>query len=406
MNTVTTITPSNTTDVTTHRRACLDWLRAGLATLVVLHHVALVYGAGAPFYYTEPPFGYHGTYRALVVFILVNQAWFMGAFFFISGILVPGSVDRKGTGMFLRGRVVRLGVPLLFFTFVLNPLAGLGIYAMPTELTGITGRFTWSLYPRFVGIGPMWFALLLLVFDTLYASLHAALRSGAPAGDAPTAGAAASNGERRRKTAVWLAALLFVVGLGALSFLWRLWIPLGRDVFGFPSLAYLPQYAAFFAVGVVAGRRQWLDYPPTRMGVFGAVAAAAALIVLFPVAFSGRPFSLELSEVLENALGGPHWQSAAYALFDSTFAAGVLVAAISALERLGRRGENVASALARLGYGVYVLHVVIVVGIAVLLRDFAAPPIVKFVAVSLLSVPTSFAAAFLLRRVPGVARVM
>lgn len=34
----------------------IDHLRAALVILVVLHHVAMVYGASAPFYYVEPPF--------------------------------------------------------------------------------------------------------------------------------------------------------------------------------------------------------------------------------------------------------------------------------------------------------------------------------------------------------------
>ena len=41
----------------TSRLFFIDNLRTGLAILVVLHHVAIVYGAILPlFYYMEPPF--------------------------------------------------------------------------------------------------------------------------------------------------------------------------------------------------------------------------------------------------------------------------------------------------------------------------------------------------------------
>ncbi len=79
----------------TSRLFFIDHLRASLVALVVLHHVALVYGAGAPFYYVEPPINDPLSFLVLLVFILVNQCWFMGAFFLFSGYFTPGSFDRK-----------------------------------------------------------------------------------------------------------------------------------------------------------------------------------------------------------------------------------------------------------------------------------------------------------------------
>ena len=101
----------------TSRLFFVDHLRAVLAILVVLHHVALVYGASVPgFYYIEPPFTSPGVinplaYLALLVFALFNQAWFMGAFFLLAGYFTPESFDRKGAGAFLMGKLVRLGIP-------------------------------------------------------------------------------------------------------------------------------------------------------------------------------------------------------------------------------------------------------------------------------------------------------
>ena len=58
----------------TSRLFFIDNLRVGLISLVVLHHVALVYGAGSPFYYAEPPFTDPLAFLVLLVFILVNQS--------------------------------------------------------------------------------------------------------------------------------------------------------------------------------------------------------------------------------------------------------------------------------------------------------------------------------------------
>jgi glucan biosynthesis protein C len=122
---------STTAIGTTARLYFIDYWRASLIILVVLHHIALVYGAGAPFYYVEPPTNDPLAYALLLLFILFNQSWFMGAFFLISGYFTAGSFDRKGAASFLKDRLLRLGIPLLVATFVLNPIAAIGIYRCP-----------------------------------------------------------------------------------------------------------------------------------------------------------------------------------------------------------------------------------------------------------------------------------
>jgi hypothetical protein len=60
--------------------------------------------------------------------MLMNQAFFMGCFFLLAGFFTPGSYDRKGGRSFLADRLLRLGVPLLIYEFVLGPLATLPVY--------------------------------------------------------------------------------------------------------------------------------------------------------------------------------------------------------------------------------------------------------------------------------------
>src|SRR5690349_10766753 len=123
----------------------LDHLRAALAILVVLHHLAVIYSAGAPFYYVEPPGPEDQLARVLlVVFLLVNQAYFMGCFFLISGYFTPGSFDRKGSGAFAKDRLLRLGIPLVMYVFVLSPIASIGLYQAPTSFAHLTPPFTWQ----------------------------------------------------------------------------------------------------------------------------------------------------------------------------------------------------------------------------------------------------------------------
>ena len=94
----------------------IDNLRIFLSLLVVAHHWALANGAPGDWYNGESNLGPFGT-LVLSQFVAVNQAFFMGFFFLISGYLVPNSYDRKGGRRFLKERAIRLGIPLIFYFF-------------------------------------------------------------------------------------------------------------------------------------------------------------------------------------------------------------------------------------------------------------------------------------------------
>ena len=65
---------------------------------------------------------------------------------------------------------------------------------------------------------------------------------------------------------------------------------------------------------------------------------------------------------------------------------------------LGRLDENV--------YGVYVIHVFVLVGLQSAIVDIALPALTKFAIVTVVGLIMSFGLAAALRRIPGVARVV
>jgi glucan biosynthesis protein C len=373
----------------------IDHLRAALVILVVLHHVSLVYGASVEgFYYLEPPFTDPNAFRNLLVFALANQAWFMGAFFLLAGYFTPGSFDRKGSGSFLKDRLIRLGIPLILFYFVLNPISRIGWWLMPASMTGITTPLTWQAYPRLLGLGPLWFVAMLLIFSFGYAVWRGLTRN--QTSDVPNESALPGYG--------WIG--IFVLALAVASYLVRIVIPLGESVSEFPTLAYLPQYLSFFVLGAVASRRDWLQRIPNSMGVVGFLVAAVAFVFLFPLAFSGQWFSLEITPALDNAMGNGHWQSAVYALWDSIFAVGLCLGLIPLFRRLFNGRSKLGSFLSRQGYTVYIIHIPIIVFLAYALRGIQLATLIKFGVVSIIVVPICFAAAYLVRKLPGAARVL
>jgi fucose 4-O-acetylase-like acetyltransferase len=376
----------HTSTIRETRLVFLDQLRVALTILVVLHHLAVIYGANASFYYVEPPYNDALAFIALTALVLIDQAFFMGLFFLISGYVTPAAYDRKGTGHFLRDRLLRLGIPLGIFVLVLNPIASIGIYQMPAEWTGVTTPFTWQQYPSLLGVGPLWFVEMLLLFDLGYAVWRELTARWRPAWKprmrAPGAPAVAG----------------FAVALAAVTFVWRIAVPIGLTVpiAGFPTLAYLPQYVGFFLIGVAASRYEWIASLHGRAGKIAIATAVVTTVVLFPLALSGATAFV----------GGGQWQSAVYALWDSIFAVSFSVALLVAFHAFLNRQSVVGRFLARHAYAVYVVHVPVIVLLALGLRSVELESLLKFGLAAVVGVPLCFAVAYIVRGLPLVRSVL
>lgn len=422
----------------------MDNLRVALTILVILHHLSVIYAANTPFYYVEQTDSVI-TIVLLAMFQLLNQAYFMGMFFFLAGYFTPGSFDRKGVGVYLKDRLLRLGIPLLIYIFVLNPAAAAGVYYMPSALTGITGTYTWSEYPKHISSGPLWFAIMLLIFDFGYAAYRAGMgkRRGKPAaasnwekmetsgnqtgekslesagnladagnsadkgnlaGNKDLAGARNLAGSKELMGAASFPDLrrigLFVLALAAASYLIRIVFLFSKTYLVFPSLAYLPQYLSFFVIGALAYRGDWLRAIPDRYGTMGFAAAAISTFLLMPVAMSVR---LGAGDAF---LGGGTWQSAVYALWDSIFSVGMGLGLIVYFRRRRNQQKKLGASLAASSFAVYLIHCPLIVLLAVLLRNLHIAAMMKFCLTACLGVPLCFAAAYLLRKLPGLNKIL
>ena len=380
---------------TVSRLYFIDHLRVSLVILVVIHHAAMVYGAAAPFYYVEPPaFNELRTFQALLVFVLVNQSFFMGALFLLAGYFAPASFDRKGAGSFLKEKLLRLGIPLVAFFFVLNPVASIAYHLMPTAITGITAPLTWQDYPDLIGMGPLWFVAVLLIFNFAYVGWRWVTKNRAVKTQKTLAGV------------TYLGIITFTVALAVASYLIRLVVPLGKSVLDFPTLAYLPQYLGLFVAGAVANRRDWFRTLSNAKGIVGITAAVTAGVFLFPLAFSGRLFSLALGPALGNSMGNGHWQSAIYAIWDSVFAVGMTLGLIVLFRRLLNGSGKLGRFLSAQSYGVYIVHIPLVVYLAYAMRGIDVANLMKFALLTVIAIPVCFGVAYLLRRIPGVSRIV
>ena len=97
------------------RLSFIDNLRILLIVLVIMVHLAITYGAPVGDWYYQEVRARMIESIIYVFFIAVSQSFFMGFFFLISGYFTPGSYDRKGARHFFKDRLLRLGIPLLFY---------------------------------------------------------------------------------------------------------------------------------------------------------------------------------------------------------------------------------------------------------------------------------------------------
>ncbi|WP_232667244.1 acyltransferase family protein [Pseudonocardia sp. TRM90224] len=347
----------------------VDNLRVALTVLVVLHHVAVTYGNIPVWYYVETAQDESGLLLDLLV--VLNQTFFMGFFFMVSGFFVPASYDRKGQGRFVKDRLFRLGVPLLLFALLIRPLL-----TIPSAIE--SGLPYWQYYIASWDPGPLWFVEVLLVFTLVYAAFRGRRPAPAPITEPKAPGLLAIAG--------------FVLVLAAVTYAWRFVFPSGTYIpyLGLPSVSYMPQYVGLFAVGVVAHRKGWFAALPRKAAPIALTVAPVATVVLLP--FSGM-LSGDVSSPLI-----PLWE----AIFAVSMAIGLTVLFRERFNKQGRLGRF----LSRNAFAVYVLHPIVLVSISYALIGLHTLAAVKFLVVAVIAVPACWALAAAVRAIPGAKQIL
>ncbi|MDQ1250728.1 MAG: hypothetical protein QG597_5108 [Actinomycetota bacterium] len=370
------------------RLSFVDNLRTVLTCLVVLHHVAVTYSGLGTWYYTEKPTS-AAVGLGLTVLLMVDQAWFMGAFFLLSGYFTPASYDRKGAHAFLRDRVIRLGIPLVVCCFVVSPVLLIGRYPEGSPLDG---------YLSAIGPGPLWFVLVLLALDVGYTLARRVTRR-RPAQVAAATGVDEVFPIVPPASPAFRAVASLVAGLALVTYAWRIVVPIGFwvPVVGLPTAAYLPQYLGFFAVGTIAYRRGWLHAVTARMGAAGLGLVVGATLVLLPLSLAAGPAAM---------VGRGTLNSLCYALWDSSVAVGACLALLALFRSRFDGTGPLRHFLSQHTYAVYVSHAIVVTAVGHVLGDVAVPTLAKVGAAGLVALPACFAFAGLLRRLPSVRHVL
>ena len=367
----------------------VDNIRVFLTILVILHHLMIIYAGSGGWIHME---GREDEITNAVGswFCASNQAYFMGLFLLISAYFVPGSYDRKGPARFLADRLIRLGIPLAVYGWIVRPLF---IYYVLHRGEGLAlGRWYRGAYFRDYGLlggGPLWFIELLLIFSLVYVAVRLAARRYRPG---PPAEGRFPGGGR---------VALFALLLGVVTFLARLEFPVNSR-FEPLNLQFgnFAQYIALFAAGLVAYRRNWLLSLPDRAGRRW-LAIAIGLVLIFP------PMALLAgAENDEPFLGGWHWQAMLNAQWEAFLCASMCIGLVYLFRRRCNRQGAAGRELSRAAYTAYLIHEPVITWLAVAAMGVTLYPLLKFAAAALVAVPLCFALAAIIRRLPYFDRVV
>jgi fucose 4-O-acetylase-like acetyltransferase len=359
-----------------------DHIRLVLTALVILHHSAIMFGAPGGWYLKYETT--HLLERVIsTVFVSVDQAFFMGFFFLLAGYFSVASYDRKGPLPFLRDRAIRLGIPILAYGYVLGPMT----VALAHASSGQPFLEHWARLTRagYFNIGPLWFAFALLLFSFAYVLWRVvARRAGDGAGFVP------------RQSHLLAAA----VATGVLSFVLRLWVPVGQERWTL-QIAYFSSYVVLFVSGCATARSRWLEHIDGDTARVWRITAwiCAPLLFVYGVAAGavrGEPFDTS---------GGWTLPALAYAFWEPFVAWGIILGMLWRF-RLNAAQRAAWSDWAGCAYAAYILHPPIVVTLGLLLARTALSNSVCFVIAGSAGILLSFLLGRLALLVPGARRVL
>ncbi len=366
----------------------IDNLRIFLIALVVLHHLSITYGASGDWYYNEVE-GDTFTTLILTCFTASNQSFFMGLFFLISAYFTRISLERKPIGIFVKDRLIRLGIPLIIFYFLLSPLT---IYMRLWLVEGVDYNFIeYVREHQGFGFGPMWFVETLIYFSFIYVVYRLIFRNKKVPSTNPPA--------FPKPLIIILAALT----ISAVSFIIRLWFPLGSSLGGTGlQLPYFPQYIALLVFGILFAKYNWFERITYRQGLRWFLIAQFYILIVFPIMFY---FGTKESGI-EPFAGGWNWQALTLAVWEQLTGFSIMIGLIGIFKQRFSDQGKWAKQLSGAAYAVYIIHPVVIVTLSSVLKDWEVYPALKFILIAPIALFLCFSIGILIKKIPLVNKVV
>lgn len=376
----------------------LSNLRAIVIVIVLAFHSMLAYLVWVPpgaADFDSPPYAWRAFpivdqrhFFGFDLFCAWQDVYLMALMYFLSGLFVWSSLERKKDWAFLRDRVLRLGLPFVFGVIFLIPIAEYPAYLATGADPGVTAYWdAWFALPFWTN-GPLWFLWQLLALNVVVAAVHFV------APDAIKALGRWSDAVAARPVlcfAVLVAVSAVVYVPMALAF-----TPWQWAVTGILSVQYCRPllYAVYFIAGVgigVSGIERGL------LSTAGALARHWALWLA--AAIASLMLWMALTGLTLNGHAGAIIQIADDLSFTLACAAGCFCV-IAASLRFAVRHSRLLDSLSSNAYGLYLVHYNFVVWLQYALLGVALFAVVKAAIVFAGTLILSWIAVLAVQRIP------
>lgn len=373
------------------RNLALDRARTFLTLVVLLHHAVIPY---TYFGHTDPK-----SWIGFDVIVLATDSFFMAMFFFLSGLFVWPGLGHKALAIFLRDRLLRLGLPFVIAALTVIPIAYYAISLRQHPEIGFSG-FWWNMvtsgpWPS----GPLWFVWVLLAFDLTASLLY---RVSAHLVDP-------INRLSQRGFDQPAVFFLFLLAVSAVAYVSSLlyfgpthWFELGPFSV---QASRLLLYASYFFIGAGIGAANFERGVLSANGRLAKSSWGWIATTLIPYCLLWVMIYIK-REILGNPSPQPQWYHAIYGFFFVAFSAAILFAILAYFLRFKNSGWSVLDPMQGDAYGMFLVHYPIALWLQYWLFDYDLPAIIKAAIGLVLTIALSWTLTAALRKIPGATRVL
>lgn len=371
------------------RISYIDNIRIALIALVIIHHTAIAYGASGGWCYVTPDKIKGWALLILSSFLTVNQAFFMSLFFFISAYFTPGSFDKKGLKKYLSDRFVRLGIPLLVYSILINPCLSYIILLHQGKVSMNLINYIINYNISNPNTSHLWFLLSLLIFESSYALYRILFRI-------------SIQDSKSARLPSQFEVFLFILITGFLAFMLRTVYPIGgKNIIGL-QLGYFVLYTAMYILGIVANRRKWLE----KLTFKSYRAWIILTFLIIPVIFLAWINVTRNPNQIIHYIGGLNLKALFLSYWEAFVCVGLILFFLTGFKRFINGSNTISIKMSADSYTAYIIHPVVIVGFTILFEMVTLQPVYKFLTVAVLSIFTSFVLARIIRMIPGIKRVI
>jgi hypothetical protein len=353
---------------------------------VIFQHARITYGGTGGWFYIEGGendlFSYI-FFQSLTSIGGLFQSSLMGLFFLMGAFFTPRSYDRKGLSTFWKERLLRLGIPLLLYILLINPI----LYSIVDILENPQGSFLDYYLNHLTSLvtGPMWFLLGLLIFTFLYTLWRQTTKYDSLKQYIP----------EDLSIPKYYYLLLIAIILGCFTFLFRLISPVDSFPLGFP-FGFFPQYLMMFSVGIIATRYDWFEKMSNDHVKVWAITIAATFVAFFAYFFIFLGIDADFSVLL----GGFTLPSLIFSLVDNIICMGMIFVLIPIFYKRFNYQGTLLKKLSASSFNMYLIHAPILVAVTLVFASIPLFPAIKLAIVFPLTVILCYLAShFVLQKI-------